>query len=70
MREMGEASAVPIEPAEQTKLLDVCVSQAGVIGGGIPGGKLVATLKTFRSSNYATLQLAAMMLCGYWLRIR
>ena len=38
MKEMGDLSGVPIEPEEQTKLLDRCVSQAGVIGGGVPGG--------------------------------
>lgn len=38
MREMGSLSGVPIEPPEQTKLLDTCVSGAGVIGGGVPGG--------------------------------
>lgn len=37
MREMGTLAGVPIEPEEQTKLLDACVSQAGVIGGGVPG---------------------------------
>ncbi|KAJ6499907.1 phosphomevalonate kinase [Mycena vitilis] len=37
MREMGTLSGVPIEPIEQTKLLDLCVSQPGVIGGGVPG---------------------------------
>ncbi|EPS94393.1 hypothetical protein FOMPIDRAFT_62407, partial [Fomitopsis schrenkii] len=37
MREMGSLSGVPIEPPEQTKLLDACVSGAGVIGGGVPG---------------------------------
>jgi len=37
MRKMGESSEVPIEPKEQTALLDACVSQAGVIGGGVPG---------------------------------
>jgi phosphomevalonate kinase len=40
MREMGELSEVPIEPKEQTALLDACVSQAGVIGGGVPGGEI------------------------------
>jgi phosphomevalonate kinase len=39
MREMGDLSQVPIEPKEQTALLDACVSQAGVIGGGVPGGE-------------------------------
>ncbi|THV05033.1 phosphomevalonate kinase [Dendrothele bispora CBS 962.96] len=37
MRKMGTAAGVPIEPPEQTKLLDVCISHAGVIGGGVPG---------------------------------
>ncbi|KAF9531647.1 ribosomal protein S5 domain 2-type protein [Crepidotus variabilis] len=37
MKEMGNFSGVPIEPDEQTRLLDVCVSQAGVVGGGVPG---------------------------------
>ncbi|KAJ7783191.1 phosphomevalonate kinase [Mycena metata] len=37
MIEMGTLSGVPIEPIEQTKLLDLCVSQPGVIGGGVPG---------------------------------
>lgn len=38
MREMGNLSGVPIEPPEQTELLDACMSGAGVIGGGVPGG--------------------------------
>ncbi|KAF9452402.1 Phosphomevalonate kinase [Macrolepiota fuliginosa MF-IS2] len=37
MREMGKLAGVPIEPPEQTKLLDTCVYQAGIIGGGVPG---------------------------------
>ncbi|PPQ67289.1 hypothetical protein CVT25_005873 [Psilocybe cyanescens] len=37
MRKMGTLSGVPIEPVEQTKLLDTCVALAGVIGGGVPG---------------------------------
>lgn len=39
MKLMGELSGVPVEPPEQTKLLDACVAQAGVIGGGVPGGQ-------------------------------
>lgn len=38
MREMGTLAGVPIEPQEQTDLLDACISGAGVIGGGVPGG--------------------------------
>ncbi|EIN11828.1 Phosphomevalonate kinase [Punctularia strigosozonata HHB-11173 SS5] len=37
MREMGNLCGVPIEPPEQTALLDACTSQAGVIAGGVPG---------------------------------
>jgi phosphomevalonate kinase len=40
MRIMGNASDVPIEPPEQTKLLDACCALPGVIGAGVPGGKL------------------------------
>lgn len=43
MREMGNLAGVPIEPSGQTKLLDACVSQAGVIGGGVPGGETTCT---------------------------
>ena len=39
MREMGTLAGVPIEPPEQTALLDACTSVAGVIGGGVPGGE-------------------------------
>lgn len=39
MREMGSASTAEIEPEQQTKLLDGCISLPGVIGGGVPGGE-------------------------------
>ena len=38
MRSMGTAAGVPIEPPEQTALLNGCVAVAGVLGGG-GGGK-------------------------------
>ncbi|EIW63108.1 Phosphomevalonate kinase [Trametes versicolor FP-101664 SS1] len=37
MRAMGQHADVPIEPPEQTALLDACISVAGVVGGGVPG---------------------------------
>ncbi|KAJ1304500.1 hypothetical protein OPQ81_005645 [Rhizoctonia solani] len=37
MRAMGKSSGVPIEPPEQTRLLDACCARPGVIGGGVPG---------------------------------
>lgn len=38
MREMGQLCDVPIEPPEQTRLLDKCITMSGVVGGGVPGG--------------------------------
>jgi phosphomevalonate kinase len=37
IRQMGVASGVPIEPPQQTKLLDYCSTLKGVIGGVVPG---------------------------------
>jgi len=37
MRMMGSAADVPIEPPEQTRLLDACLRISGVICGGVPG---------------------------------
>ncbi|EIW83214.1 Phosphomevalonate kinase [Coniophora puteana RWD-64-598 SS2] len=37
MRTMGQAAKVDIEPPEQTRLLDTCMSIDGVVGGGVPG---------------------------------
>ncbi|GAA5917692.1 hypothetical protein JCM5296_002654 [Sporobolomyces johnsonii] len=37
MRRMGESSSVPIEPPEQTRLLDACSALPGVVGAGVPG---------------------------------
>ncbi|OCL05398.1 hypothetical protein AOQ84DRAFT_298996, partial [Glonium stellatum] len=37
IREMSEASGVPIEPEQQTQLLDACSKVPGVVGGVVPG---------------------------------
>jgi phosphomevalonate kinase len=37
IRQMSLASRVPIEPPQQTALLDACSSISGVIGGVVPG---------------------------------
>ncbi|OCF35993.1 phosphomevalonate kinase [Kwoniella heveanensis BCC8398] len=39
LRAMSDASRVPIEPPEQTRLLDASSDLEGVIGGGVPGGE-------------------------------
>jgi hypothetical protein len=41
---MGELAGVPIEPDKQTRLLNACLDQAGVIAGGVPGGKVTFSL--------------------------
>ena len=45
MRLMGDLAGVPIEPKEQTALLDGCIAIPGVICGGVPGGKSIAVVK-------------------------
>ena len=62
MREMGELTGADIEPPQQTLLLNLCVSQAGIIGGGVPGGKLVVHPLRFMCS--CLLKLADMTLSG------
>jgi len=37
MRLIGQGAGVPIEPVEQTTILDSTISLPGVIGGGVPG---------------------------------
>lgn len=37
IRQMGEQSGVPIEPPQQTKLLNHCSELEGVVGGVVPG---------------------------------
>ncbi|ORX40912.1 ribosomal protein S5 domain 2-type protein [Kockovaella imperatae] len=37
LQQMSSLSQVPIEPPEQTRLLDTCTAIPGVIGGGVPG---------------------------------
>ncbi|KAJ4367639.1 phosphomevalonate kinase [Neocucurbitaria cava] len=37
IRQMGESSGVPIEPPQQTHLLDYCSTLDGVVGGVVPG---------------------------------
>ena len=42
MRLMGKLAGVPIEPKEQTALLDGCIAIPGVVCGGVPGGTSTA----------------------------
>lgn len=67
MRQMGELAGAPIEPPEQTKLLDVCVTQAGVIGGGVPGGELTEIV--WLSPSLLTVYPAAGGYDAIWLLV-
>jgi phosphomevalonate kinase len=40
LQKMSELSDVPVEPKEQTKLLDECLKVPGVAMAGVPGGML------------------------------
>jgi hypothetical protein len=51
MLEMGKLSGADIEPPEQTRLLNSCVCNAGVIGGGVPGGGFIRPHR-LRMSSY------------------
>ena len=65
MRTMGQRADVPIEPPEQTALLDACISVAGVIGGGVPGGKLY-TPSTFHTPilPYSSANVYGLLMTG------
>jgi hypothetical protein len=40
MKRLGDLSGTPIEPDEQTRLLDACLDKGrGVLGVGVPGGE-------------------------------
>lgn len=41
LQDMGTLSDVPIEPREQTRLLDACMDIEGVVMAGVPGGKSI-----------------------------
>ncbi|CAL1707563.1 unnamed protein product [Somion occarium] len=68
MREMGNLSGVPIEPPEQTELLDACTSVAGVIGGGVPGagGYDAIWLLVFDPADCPIEELPSTRVQGVW----
>lgn len=41
---MTKETKVPVEPGEQTKLLDECLNKKGTIAAGVPGGSFCASL--------------------------
>lgn len=48
---MGETAGVPIEPDEQTELLDACCAIPGVIGGGVPGGECRSVARNIQEAD-------------------
>jgi phosphomevalonate kinase len=42
---MGSLADVPIEPEEQTSILNATIALPGVIGGGVPGGRRLRLLR-------------------------
>lgn len=39
LQRMSAATGVPIEPTEQTELLDQCMAIPGTVMAGVPGGR-------------------------------
>lgn len=64
---MGRLAGVPIEPPEQTALLDACITQAGVIAGGVPGGK---SHIPFKASRIMIDTNPENNFCSGWIRCR
>jgi phosphomevalonate kinase len=69
MKRLGQLAGVPIEPDEQTRLLDECVKVDGVVGGGVPGGERSMFSHVNRVAKLMLtmepVQLADMMHCSY-----
>jgi phosphomevalonate kinase len=56
IRDMGEKSGVPIEPPQQTALLDYCTKIDGVVGGVVPGAGGFDAIVLLVENNEAVLE--------------
>ncbi|TIB69039.1 Phosphomevalonate kinase [Wallemia mellicola] len=61
-RELSDKAGVPIEPEEQTRLLDACSKIEGVIGGGVPGAGgydaiYILTISRMANQSHAQTQV-------------
>lgn len=56
-RDISELADVPIEPKEQTELLDACMDLPGVLLAGVPGGTIIAVLVHITNINSQTSHL-------------
>ena len=57
LQKMSQLSDVPIEPTEQTKLLDACMNVEGVVLAGVPGGTYKLIIIYYCRSYYEVEQL-------------
>lgn len=64
LRELTELSGVPIEPKEQTQLLDACMNVPGVVMAGVPGGKYEKNTCPFYIYIYI---LTLSLLISWWI---
>lgn len=65
IRQMSEASQVPIEPPQQTKLLDYCSKLDGVVGGVVPGAGGYDAIVLFVEDKETTLSKLKESLASY-----
>ena len=65
IRDMSLASRVPVEPPQQTKLLDYCSGLQGVIGGVVPGAGGFDAVVLLVEDNEAVLEGLKKALSSY-----
>lgn len=71
LKEMTDLSKVPVEPEEQTRLLDACAKLPGVVGGVVPGaGGYDAISLVVVASAIPQLKEASRELPISWLDLR
>ena len=65
IRQMSISSGVPIEPPQQTELLDFCSTQDGVIGGVVPGAGGFDAIVLFVENDDTVVSRLKMALSRY-----
>ncbi len=65
IRQMSTTSGVPIEPPQQTELLDFCSKQEGVVGGVVPGAGGFDAIVLFVENNDTIVSRLKMTLSHY-----
>lgn len=65
--EMGNAAGVPIEPPEQTAILDATLAIPGVLVAGVPGGTATSCIDVVLVSIVLSSDVLLMISSG-WIR--